>query len=299
MGARHHPNQPGWRSNDEELQAPWARSRCVRGGRSRITASSLGETASLNSTIVTLLAFGFTFGAALVAIAIRRRLPTHHLEGDSKEFLKLVMGLIATITAMVLGLLISSAHAEYAAQESELQQLSVHLYQMDRILAHFGPEAMEQRTLLRRIVADDLARIWPKDGAGAATYLPLAAQEEVEGLFYGIGSLSPKTDLQRLGQSKALELLASVGETRRLLVEQSQGGLSQPFLVVLVSWLTILFFGFGLFARFNATVVATLLIGSLSVAGAIFLILAMNQPYGGWMQVSSAPLRNVLMQMGR
>ncbi len=250
--------------------------------------------------MVALAAFGCVFAAALAAIFVRDRLPAHHFEGDSKEFVKLVLGLIATITALVLGLLISSAHSSYDAQEAEVQQLGVHLYQIDRILAHFGPDALEQRELLRRIVSADFARIWPEGGASAAVLsAPLSVQQEAEQLFFGIAKLTPKNDLERLGQSRALELLSSVGETRRLLVEQSHGAVSWPFMIILISWLTVLFFGFGLFARFNPTVVASLVVGSLSVAGAIFLILEMNQPYGGWMQVSSAPLRDALVQMGR
>jgi hypothetical protein len=270
---------------------------CGSNARSLGRQFSLGET-TLNSTLVGLLAFGCTFGASLTAISIHDRLPAQHLEGDSKDVVKLVMGLIATITALVLGLLISSAHTAYDAQEAELQQLAVHVYQVDRILAHFGSDATPQREQLRRLLEADIARIWRSGGAGNPPYAPLAAQEEAEGLFESIASLSPKNDLQRFGQSRALQLLASVGETRRLLVEQSQGELSWPFLVVVVSWLTILFFGFGLFARFNATVAAAFFVGSLSVAGAISLILQMNQPYAGWLQVSSAPLRAALAQIG-
>jgi hypothetical protein len=253
----------------------------------------------LNSTTVGLLAFGVTFGAALMAMFIGDRLPAHHLDGYSKELVRLVMGLIATITALVLGLLISSAHSAYDGQQAELRELSVRVYQVDRILARFGPDAIESRELLRRIVAADIARIWPNDAPGAAKYAPLSAQREAEGLFNGIAGLSPKTDLQRLGQSRALQFLASIGETQRLMVEQAQGGLSWPFLFVLVSWLTILFFSFGLFARFNVTVIVALFVGSLSVAGAVFLILEMNQPYGGWMSIPSTPLRDALTQMGR
>jgi len=151
-----------------------------------------------------------------------------------------------------------------------------------------------------KIVAADVARIWPNDGGASAISAPvLSAQLEAESLFDGIASLAPKTDLERFGQSRALQLLSSVGETRRLLVEQSSGALSRRFLSVLVSWSTVLFFGFGLLARFNGTVVMALFVGALSVTGAIFLILEMNQPYAGWMQVSSAPLHNALMQMGR
>lgn len=252
----------------------------------------------MNSTVVTLLVFGCTFGAALVAVFIRERLPKHHVEGDSREVVKLVLSLMSTLTALVLGLLISSAHSAYDAQEAELQQLSVHIYQLDRILVHFGPAADDEREHLRRIVAGDIARIWPSDRTTKVNYAPIEAQQDIERLIESVGSLTPKSDLERVGQNRALELLGAIGETRHLLIEQSQGALSWPFLFVLVSWMTILFFGFGLIARYNATVVAALFIGSLSVSGAILLILQMNQPYGGWIQVSGAPLRAALAQMG-
>lgn len=253
----------------------------------------------MNSTMVSLLAFGCTFGAALLAIFIRDRLPAHHVEGDSKDVVKLVLGLMATLTALVLGLLISSAHSAYDAQDAELQQLSVHLYQLDRVLAHLGPDATEQREELRRLLAADIERIWPTKAVVSVPDGAMRDQEEFEEFFEGVAKLSPKTDLERLVQNRALELLGSIGDTRHLLMEQARGSLSWPFLVVLISWGSVLFFGFGLFARYNGTVVAALCVGSLSVAGAIALILQMNQPYGGWIQVSSAPLRAALAQMGQ
>jgi hypothetical protein len=253
----------------------------------------------MNATWISLLAFGSTLIAALAAIYIRDELPAHHLKGESQEFLKLVLGLIATITALVLGLLISSAHSAFDAQQAEVQHLSVDYYQIDRILGRFGADAVDDRTLLHNLVAADIERIWAKDRGGAVPYAPLSVEREGGRLFDGIAGLPTKTDLERFGQSRALQLLASVAETRRMLAEQSRGSLSRPFLVVLISWLAVLFFGFGLFTRINATVVAALVVGCLSVAGAIFLILEMNQPYGGWMQVSSAPLHDALAQMGR
>ncbi len=253
----------------------------------------------MNATWISLVAFGCTFVAALAAIFIRDRLPAHHLKGDSQEFLKLMLGLIATITALVLGLLISSAHSAFDSQQAEVQKLSVDYYQMDRIFVGFGADASDERTLLHSIVAADIERIWTKDTSVAAKYAPLSAQREAERLFEGVASLPTKTDLARFAQSRLLELLVSSAETRRLMVEQSRGSLSRPFLVVLISWLAVLFFGFGLLTRINATVIVALVVGSLSVAGAIFLILEMNQPYGGWMQVSSAPLREALAQMNR
>lgn len=227
------------------------------------------------------------------------RLPEHHRDDGSREVLKLVMGLVATVAALVLSLLISSAKSSYDTQKAEVQQQGIHLLQLDRILARFGPDATEARNQLRRIVLADIGQTWPNDAVRAETSEPLQAQKEGEELFQRIASLSPKTDAQRFDQSRALQLLVGLWETHRLLDEQAGEALSWPFLVILVFWLIVLFVGFGLFARLNGTVVAALLVGALSVAGAVFLIIEMNRPYRGVMRISSAPIRNALTQMGR
>jgi hypothetical protein len=251
----------------------------------------------MNSAVIAPVIFACTFGAALLGVFFRSRLPENQLDTDSADTVKLVMGLIATLTALVLGLLISSAHSAYNAQSTEVQQLGVHIYQIDRILAQFGPDAAQPRALLRKVVAADIERTWRNGVAHAPSAAPLEARREAEELFTQIASLSPTTNLQRFGQARVLELLTSVGETRRLLSEQAQVSLSWLFLIILGAWLTLLFFGFGLFARLNRTVIVALLAGAVSVAAAVFLILEMHQPYHGWMQVSSAPLRNALSQM--
>ena len=81
------------------------------------------------------------------------------------------------------------------------------------------------------------------------------------------------------------------------MLEQMGSSIPWPFLAVLVFWVSMLFLGFGLFARLNTTVVVAFLIGALS--SSIFLILEMNQPYSGLMRISNAPLRNALAQIGR
>lgn len=252
----------------------------------------------MNSTAVGWVGLASSFGAALGAMAVRRRFPSQHLEGDSKDVLKLVLGFITTLTAMVLSLLISSGYSAYQSQKAELQQLSVHIAQIDRALADFGPDTMGLRGRFRDMVAATIARVWPTSEEGPPLHAALSMQQDGEALFSGIANLVSKTEVQRLTQSRALELLERFGETRRILIAQSQGTLSWPLLFLLMSWITLLFFGFGLFTGYNTTVGAALFVGSFSVAGAIFLIVELNQPYGGWMQISSAPLRAALAQMG-
>jgi hypothetical protein len=114
-----------------------------------------------------------------------------------------------------------------------------------------------------------------------------------------IQELSPQNDAQRSLQAQAFSLAVALGHTRWLMFEQSGGSIPMLLLVVLVSWLTLLFVSFGLYAPANATVVMTLLVCALSVAGAIFLILELDLPFEGLMQVPSTPLRNVLTHLGQ
>ncbi|MBV8522139.1 MAG: DUF4239 domain-containing protein [Acetobacteraceae bacterium] len=245
------------------------------------------------------IVFACSLCAGLIGMALHARLPDHHFDQDSKDVVQLVMGLIATMSALVLGLLVASAKSSYDTQSSALQQISTNLVQLDRILEHFGPETKEARDLLYQSVSAGYERIWPRE-AGQRINLQLPINRAPAEAFYAkIGSLAPKTDAQRYLLTKALQLGAELQQTRVLMTEQMGSSVPWPFLAVLVFWIAVLFLGFGLFAPFNATVAAALLVGALSVAAAIFLILELSDPYAGLMRLSDMPLRTALAEMAR
>ena len=246
----------------------------------------------MNSTLIAVLVFVFVFGGALAGVAVR--VPAHHQDAETKDVVKLVMGLVATISALVLSLLIASAHSSYDIQESEVQQLGAQLVLLDEVFAHYGPETNDARAQLRRMVKAEVARLWPDAVAAQAAKHTPQNYVPTEDLFDTVARLTPNSDAQRSAQARALQLMTTMGTTIRLLHQQAGGSLSWPFFVVLVFWLVVLFAGFGLYARRNATVIAALFVGALTVAGAIFLILEMNRPYSGLMEISSAPIRDAL-----
>src|SRR5262249_528612 len=125
---------------------------------------------------------------------------------------------------------------------------------------------------------------------------PTAASES---LYESLQGLTPKTDSQRALQAAALKTGVDVAQTRWLLFAQKSSAIPLPFLVVLVFWLPVLFMSFSMFARSNACVVVALVLCALSVAGAIFLILELDRPFEGLIQLSSDPLRRALSQLGR
>jgi hypothetical protein len=219
------------------------------------------------------------------------------LSADSKDVVKLGIGLVGTMAALVLGLLVASAKGSYDTQSTELTEMSAKVVLLDRFLAHYGPETKEARDMLRGAVVRILDRTWSKDSTSPSQVEPPSTGGDV--LYDKMQGLSPKDDTQRSIKDQALSVAIGLGQTRWLMYEQSVTSVSLPLLVVLVFWLTIIFISFGLFAPPNATVVASLFVSALSVSGAIFLILEMYSPYSGLIQISSAPLRAALAHLGQ
>ena len=251
----------------------------------------------MSSSAMSLIVFACLFGGALVGMLLRTFLPQHHLIADSKEIVKVGMGLVATMAALVLGLLVSSAKSSYDSQSAELTEMSGKIVFLDRVLAHYGSATKEARDLLRGTVLGSLDKIWPQERAPASN--PRPPSMGAEGLLDKIQALSPKDDAQRSLKAQALNMAIGLGQTRWLLSEQQAASVSKPLLVVLVFWLTAIFISFGLFAPRNATVITALCISGLSVSGAIFLILEMYAPFSGWIKISSAPLRFALAHLGQ
>jgi hypothetical protein len=232
----------------------------------------------------------------MLGMFLRTTLPPHHLKKSTKDIVRLGTGLVGTMAALVLGLLVASAKSSYDVQSSELTQLSANVVYLDRVLAHYGPEAYPSRDVLRRMVIRIGERVWPKDGSAPSGIEPAYGNESV---YDQIQQLSPKDDAQRATQAQALSIASGLLQTRWLMYEQSASPIPLTVLIVLVWWLTIIFISFGLFAPRNGTVIASLFVSALSVSSAILLMLEMYKPFKGLIQISSAPLYTALAHLGQ
>src|SRR5215470_10132413 len=236
------------------------------------------------------IVFACVFGGALVGMFLRVSLPEDHLSTDSKDFVKLGMGLIATMAALALGLLIASAKNSYDVQRNELTQISASIIVLDRLMSNYGPETKEARDLLRRSVVGALNQMWPEHRSQAAARLEPGVSSDA--LHDEIYRLTPHNEDQRLLKSQALTIILNL--------EQRRGSsIPMAVLAMLVFWLAIIFVSFGLFAPPNSTVLAVLFVCVLSVSGAIFLILELDRPFEGLIRIPSAPLRDALVHLGQ
>lgn len=251
----------------------------------------------MSTITISLIVFGCILGGAVFGALVRASLPEHHLSADSKQSVTLGMGLVATMSALVLGLLVSSAKSYYDTQSAAVATISAKVILLDRVLAHYGPEAKEPRDQLRAAVVDRLNKLWPPERN--RPFEGIMTTAEPDDLYDRIGALSPTDDKQRTLKTQALSMAIDLGQTRWLAYAQGAASVSKTMLAIVVFWLTVLFFSFGLFAPRNATVTMAFVASGLSVSGAIFLILELYQPYAGLIEVSSVPLRSALTQIGR
>ena len=249
----------------------------------------------MSPTLTTLIVFGCAFGGAMLGMWLGRVLPEHHLTTETRSVISFGVGLIGTMSALLLSLLIASAKTSFDARKGELTQMAANALLLDRALAHYGPETRDIRSGLRVTVERLIDQLWTKNATFEASNYRIGG----EVLFDQIQALSPHSDAQRALQTTAESLVISFGQTRLLLFEQNETSISTPFLVVVVFWLSTLLVAFGLFAPRNLTAVASLLVVSFSAALALFLILELDHPFSGLIQIPSAPLRNTLAMVGQ
>jgi hypothetical protein len=253
----------------------------------------------MSAMAIALIVFACVFGAAMLGLFMGGVLPEHHLSQDSKDVVKLGTALIATIAALVLSLLISSAKSSFDRFNDELAQNAAKTVLLDRVLADYGPETREIRDLIKRSYAMAVELIFSGDRSQQAKLDTPEAVARLEGIQAKLRGLSPQNDAQRGLQSRALEIAGEMSSTRWLLLVQKEESIPTPLLVVLVVWLAIIFAAFGLFAPRNATVIAALFLCALSASGAVLLILEMNSPLTGLLRISSAPMREALAHLGQ
>lgn len=248
--------------------------------------------------VVGFVCAGCVLAGAMVGMGLQRLLPSHHLSKEMQDLVKLSAGTIATLTALVLGLLVSSAKSSFDTLNNGIVQSGAKIIYLDRVLARYGPEAEPVREELKRSVAAGIEMTWPAQKTGVSSVGAVERTNGIEVVQDKLAELKPQTDAQRLAFNQAQQLASDLVQTRWLLIEETHGQLPMPLLIILVFWLVLLFVSFGLFAPKNLTAFVVLLVGACAISAAIFLVLELSEPFGGFIEVSSAPLRNAVQHLG-
>jgi hypothetical protein len=251
----------------------------------------------MKDLLISLIAFALILGGALAGMAVRPLLSDQHVHADSRDVVKLTAGMIGTLTALVLGLLIASAKNTFDQKTNQVRQMTATILVLDDLLAQYGPETASLRKLLRQSIPTLADRIWHEQVNPAGKPAGFEASAEAWAFEDGLQRLSPSNDAQRSLQSRAIQAFMEAAQIRLQLFTQGGSSIPTPFLVIMVFWLSAIFVSVTLFARANLVVTISLLVGALSFAGAIFLVLELDDPFTGLMGISSSILRNALLPL--
>jgi hypothetical protein len=251
----------------------------------------------VTALLISLVTFALVFGGALLGMYFRNAaLSEDHFREDVRDVIKLSTGLIGTMAALVLGLLIASAKNSYDTKSTQIKQITANIILLDLDLERYGPDAQNLRIALREAISPLIDRIWNE--GDRAKVSPFAASVQAADIVKKIQQLQPNNERERAVHAQVVSAAANVEQVRLSLFTQSNDAIPAPFLVILIFWLAIIFTSFGLFVRPNRIAIVTFIVGGLSVASAIFLILEMGRPFTGLMQISSEAPRHALAPLG-
>lgn len=253
----------------------------------------------MNPLATAALVFACALVAAFAGMLLHASLPDRYLGAESRDVITRMMGLITTMAALVLGLLVASANNAHDMQVNELKAASANVVLLDRMLELYGPGAKSARDALRDVVRQTHDRVWARGGVQIETLNSTKTLDASRNVMEQILNLSPKTDVQRAMKSRAMVHAESFLRSRLLMLGRPGNPISWPFLVVLIFWISVLFLNCGLFARFNATVTVALTVGALSIGAAILLIQELDDPYHGFIRISDKPVLDALAQIDR
>jgi len=248
-------------------------------------------------SFIGLISFAVIFGGALIGLFVRRRLPEHHLSSETQTAVTVSVAVIGTLSALVLGLLISAANGSFSRASDEVRQSSLQVIRIDRNLRRYGPEADEARAKLREWATIKLQQLSPEKGQS-----PPSAQrgiETLESVQHALLALTPKDEEQKYLRTLCVTLSSNLIQERWLLEEHTGHSIPIPFLVLLIFWLAIVFASFGVFAPTNTTTIVALLLCSVAVAGGIALIEDLDDPSSGLIRFPSDPMRKALIEITR
>ena len=247
----------------------------------------------LNPLIIGFVVFFMLLAGAFVGWITRQRLPAHHLTDETKNLVSVSMAVVATVSALVLGLLISNANTSFNAIGGEVTALSAQIIRLDNVLRRYGPDAKPARETLLKYAEHKTADMFPHDPADFRLGDP-STYELLQRVEDSMLALKPANQRDKWWLDQAMTLAGKIGDTRWLLAQQIGQGMPKAFLALLVFWLTLLFASFGLFAPRNLISGVTLTLCALAVAGAVGMILELEKGFGGLVHISPEPMRHAV-----
>ena len=252
----------------------------------------------MHTALISLIALALIIAGTLIGAFARTFLSDEHLNSDTKDVVKMSVGLIATMSALVLGLLIATGKTSFDARVTQVRQIAANALLLDQALTQYGSDTANVRIALRLSFGLMVDRIWNENSSQSRPPSAFHMTGAADSFIQSLVNLPAATDYQRALKTDIVNTASEIAKDRLSLFVQGRDTISMPFLIILVFWLTVIFGVFGLLTRLNILAAIIMLLCAVSVSGSIFLILDLNRPFDGLMRIPSAQMRNALPPLG-
>jgi hypothetical protein len=243
------------------------------------------------------LAFAVIFRGGMLGLLLGKVIPEGYRGDATKTIVQTATGMVSLSAALVLGLLVATAKNKFDINNKQTEEFAANLMQINRELVNYGTESDDIKSLLRKYTVAKIAATWPKESGPKPGLDDPPAWQLLESVQQKLRGLVPQSESQRSIVTGALQTAAELTKTTWLQTAQESDHVPQPFVLILIAWLFVLFISFGLFAPRNALVVVALLVCALSIAGAVALIVDMDAPFEGIIVISAQPMQESLAKM--
>jgi hypothetical protein len=254
----------------------------------------------MNPDILALIVAPLIFACGLLGLSIRAWEPPNDTTDDTRDLINRTTGLVATLSALALGLLVSSANTFYNNQKTALEVVSAKTVQLDRLLGRIGPQTAPSREILKGVLQESYDRAWGSHRYSASLPPADLTGATMDRLYLSLTTLrdaSPPDETYLL--NRACDLVATIEDQRMQIALQVRNAIVWPLLVMLITWTSLLFFGFGVVGRLNLTSVLVMAVGAFAVGSAVFMIVELSAPYRGLLRIEPTPVLDAIAAIGK
>ncbi|OCP36316.1 DUF4239 domain-containing protein [Ensifer sp. LC163] len=249
----------------------------------------------MSAILIAVAAFLCLSVAALGMMHLYPKLPARHRDEDTNTVVRLVANIFVVMASLVFGLMINSAKNTFEGIDDNVHSFAINLILLDRTLRTYGLAGNDARQYLIAYVEGAIDN--PERVNDALHEARNAGQQRLDTIGNSLAAIQPADSLHESMLADARQQYNRIVEQRWTIVEQSERAIPMPVIGILIAWMALIFASFGYRAPQNVVVVSMFVVSAMFIAASVYVVLDMDIPFSGAIQISDAPLHRALAEM--
>ncbi len=248
----------------------------------------------MSNLVLGVIIFLLLASSSLFALVIHPRLTNRYRNDETNTVVRLIANLFVVMASLVLGLMINSAKSTYEAVDHNVHAISKEIILFDRALRPLpGGSETRQRILTYANHAHNLNR----PTGDRLIVGDVSSEQLLSAVGTSLRAINVVDREETALLQEARQRFRTIVDLRWALVEDAEGVIPMPIIAMVVAWLVLIFASFGYRAPRNLVIVGSVVVAAGLIAGSIYLILDLDAPFSGLVQVTDEPLQRAIAEM--